>query len=80
MHKMLNLTDVQCISKLCRKANPKEILIISVMHLQQQYQSALFWADKVASLSHGKWLLFILYFINLFLIVFCFGGGLVLFG
>ncbi|XP_042316286.1 cell division cycle protein 16 homolog isoform X1 [Sceloporus undulatus] len=23
---------------------------------QQQYQSALFWADKVASLSHGVWL------------------------
>lgn len=22
--------------------------------LQQQYQSALFWADKVASLSHGE--------------------------
>lgn len=22
---------------------------------QQQYQSALFWADKIASLSHGEW-------------------------
>lgn len=43
------------------------------MLLQQQYQSALFWADKVASLSHGKWLLFKLSLINFFLIVFCFG-------
>lgn len=28
--------------------------MISIIPLQQQYQSALFWADKVASLSHGK--------------------------
>lgn len=69
MHKILNLTDVQCISKLSRKANPKGMLIISIVLLQQQYQSALFWADKVASLSHGKWLLFTLYFINFFRIV-----------
>lgn len=80
MHKILNLPDVQCISKLSRKANPKGMLIISIVLLQQQYQSALFWADKVASLSHGKWLLFTLDFINFFRIAFCFGGVLVLFG
>lgn len=80
MHKILDLTDVQCLSKLFKKANPKGILIIYIMLLQQQYQSALFWADKVASLSHGKWLLFTLYFINFFLIVLCFGGVLVLYG
>lgn len=42
------------------------------MLLQQQYQSALFWADKVASLSHGKKWDFTLFLINLFL-MFCFG-------
>lgn len=30
------------------------IYIIYIYFLQQQYQSALFWADKVASLSHGE--------------------------
>lgn len=59
------MSDVQCISKLSRKANPKGILITSIMLLQQQYQSALFWADKVASLSHGKWFIFTLYFLKI---------------
>lgn len=27
---------------------------LCVPALQQQYQSALFWADKTASLSHGE--------------------------
>ena len=42
-------------SYLCKIIEITAQLPLFLFMMQQQYQSALFWADKVASLSHGKW-------------------------
>lgn len=41
-------------SYLCKIIEITGQLPLFLFMMQQQYQSALFWADKVASLSHGK--------------------------